>query len=63
MCANDGKLHPIRDVFYDPQQKTDASSYDDRLGVLRATDGNEPCEEQTQLKLEAELAVAMRSFA
>lgn len=60
---NDGKLHPIKDVFYDPQQKSDASSCDDRLGALRAIGRNEPCEEQTQLELEAGLAAAMRSFA
>ena len=62
MRVND-KLLPIKDIVRDLQEGSDATFYDDMIGALRAISGNEPCEKETQLDLETELAVSMQSAA
>ena len=62
MRVND-KLLPIKDVVRDLQQRSDATFCDETIGALRAISGNEPCEEETQLELDKESAVSMRSAA
>ncbi len=61
MRLNDGKLLPIKDVIRDLQQGSDATFCDDTMSALRAITRNGPCEKETQLELEAESAVTMRS--
>lgn len=61
--VNDGKLLPIRDVIRDLQPESGVTFCDDTIGALRAISGNEPCEKETQLELETESAVTMRSAA
>lgn len=63
MRANDGRLLPIKEVIRDLQQGPDFAFSDDTIGALRAISGNEPCEKETQLELETESAVTMRSAA
>jgi hypothetical protein len=63
MRVNDGKLLPIKDVIRDLQQGSAATFCDDTIGALRAIIRNGPCEKETQLALDAESAVAMRSAA
>lgn len=63
MRVTAGKLLPIKEVIRDLQQRSDAPSRDETIDGLRAISGNDPCRKETQLEVEAELAVAMRSAA
>jgi hypothetical protein len=63
MRVNDGMLRSIKDVIRDLQQGSDATLCDDTVDALRAISGNEPSEKETQLELETEPAVTMRSAA
>lgn len=63
MRVNDGKLHPMRDVLRDLQRGSDTTSCDNTTAAIRAITGKRPCEKETQLELDAESAVVMRSVA
>jgi hypothetical protein len=58
-----GRLLFINEMIRHLQCGSDATSSDDTTGALRAISGNEPCEKETQLELETESAVTMRSAA
>ena len=62
MRVNRGKVVSINEAIrYQQHGLRPTFSTDD--GVLMAVSGNEPCEKETQLELEAESAVAMRGAA
>jgi hypothetical protein len=61
--VNAGKLLPFKDVIRDLKRGSDATSCDDTIDALRAISGNEQGEKETQLELETESAVTIRSAA
>ena len=63
MRVNHGKLLPMKDVLRDLQRGSDTTSCDNPTAAIKAITGKRPCEKETQLELDAESAVAMRSAA